>query len=259
MRPLLALIIVLSSSSVFAKRYGRDERVYTCVSSADSAAIGANQAFDVQLVDLNEITITRKIDGAFINAPANQGYYFLFGEGRSNGELLAASDSGYINAYNDSFHISIQTAPGRYTRGGVLENCKETKIISEYEPMTTTEKTFEKIGNNASLGNGGYEFTRFDGRSLNMSEEKNELIEEGQNWEQCTWEMVEDFPTILKLIAEHNFDKETAEKIKRLSQKTGITHAIAYVSDSDVSCSNTLVRLYSEDNIRFELYYKLGD
>ena len=259
MRGLLLLLIIASSSSAFATRYGRDERVFSCTSSSDSADIGANQYFDVRVVDLQEITITRHSDGAFVNAPANQGSYFLFGEGRSNGNLLAASASGYINAHNGSFHVSIQTAPGRYQRGGLLENCQLTKVVSEYSPLTATEKLLSKIGDNANVGNGGYDFTRFDARALDMSQEKNELIEEGKGWEQCTWEMVEDFPTILKLIAEHNFDKETAEKIKRLSQKPGLINAVAYVSDNDVSCSNTIVRLYSKDHIRFELYYQLGD
>lgn len=259
MRGLLALIILVSSSSAFATRYGSDERVYSCTSSEDSIAIGSRQGFDVRVVDLTEITITRHSDGASLTAPASQGGYFLFGDGASQGTLLDPSLEGYINSYNGSYHVSIQTAPGRYTRGGLLENCIQTKIISEYEPLSKTEKIFNKIGDHAGLGNGGYDVTRFDSESLNLENEKRELIEEGNNWEQCSWKMIEDFSTMLQLIGEHNFDPDTAEKIKRLSTKPGFTHAIAYVSDSDISCSNTIVRLYSADNIRFELYYQLGD
>lgn len=257
MRAVLALLVLISSSSALATRYGRDERIYSCLSDSKSVEIGANQAFQLHVVDRTEITITRKADGAFMHAPASRGGYFLFGPGESTGNLLPGS--GYISSFNGSYDIAIQTGRGQYKNGGTISNCTQIKVISEYDPMTETEKLVESIGDEAGLNNGGYDFTRFDRKTLNMSTEKNELIEEGKDWEQCTWEMVEDFPTILKLIAEHNYDDVTAEKIKQLTKTPGLTHALAYVSDDDISCSNTIVRLYTKDNIRFELYYQMGD
>lgn len=75
----------------------------------------------------------------------------------------------------------------------------------------------------------------------------------------ASWEKVEGLDKILPLIEEHTYDPDASDSLKKMIRKPGFLHAIAYVSDDDISCSNTLVRLYSKDGIRLELFYSQGD
>lgn len=256
MRYLLSLMIVFASLNAFAVRYGRDERIFTCTSDAKATYIGANQKFQVHVVDKEEIKLTRMADGKFAHGKMSSWVYSF--ESSTQAGALLPGFSGYFSRHEDEFSVVVRASSNSY-KSDNLENCLLERVISAYDPLTPTEQKMEAIMEIANVGNGGYDFFRFDVNTIDFNAEKSEMKAQGDRWERCTWEYQEGFENIVKLVAEHTWDEATAEKIAALEKNPGVITAFAYVSDDDISCSNTIINVYTQDGIKLELFYSLGD
>jgi uncharacterized protein (UPF0297 family) len=258
MKIVLTLIALLISTDAFAMRYGRDERIYACTSGPEAELVGPNEKFSVHIVEFEDLTITRLSDGKFLTFAFKNSIYDI-PENRDHGDLWPAdNDDGYL--YNDlkkTGHLLItRNKATKYTR----VDCVEEKVISEYSPLTPTEEAMIKIGDEANLGNGGYDFLRFDAKTFDLEKEKKALVAEFDGrWAGCTWEMIEGYDNIIKEIKTTAYDSLAARRVNALNKKVGFIGAIAYVSDRDVSCSNTIVWLYTKDGIKLDLTYSQGD
>lgn len=247
------------SVNALAERTGKDERIWDCTTDANAKQLGPNEKYTVHEVAGVELVMTRLSDGKFGKLTSNDSGYYVTPNKLDPSTLWTSGTPGYSAGVENEGKMHFAYGVDKGTYQGNRLKCTIHTIVSEFDPLTETEKTLIDIGENANLANGTYETRKFDVNTLDISAEKANLKMETIGFENCTWTEMSDQKEILKMIKVGADDADASKKIAQLVKRPGLLDMIALISDNDVSCSQSYVWLYTADGVKLELMYSQGD
>jgi hypothetical protein len=248
------LVIALSAQ---AERTGKDERIWDCMTDANSKQLGANEKYTVHEIAGLELIMTRLSDGQFGKLITNGSGYYVTPMDFDSSTLWISGTPAYSSGVEENGEMIFAYGINQGTYENNRLQCTINRVVSEFDPLTETELILIDIGANASLAKGYFETRKFNVKKLNMAAEKKKLKKE--SFEGCTWTEMADQKEILKMIKTEAEDADAAKKIAKLVQKPGLIDMIALISDNDISCSQRYVWLYTVDGVKLELMYSQGD
>lgn len=254
---LVLMAPLMISVNASAERVGKDERIYICESDSEAKFVQKNKKFRARVVHEEYIRLTRLSDKAWLKAKSYAGVSgtYLFDTEKSGTWTRALS--GYLAGVDErgKLRVSVAVKPGHYERD--ILTCKLARVISEYEPLTDTEKFFDDMLREINMGNGSSDFKRYIVTDLDLDDEWAQLRKHRRKG--CTFTEERGKRAVISVIKKDADDAATALKLEELDATVGVRAWIADVSDGDISCSLTHVWVYTEDGVKLEIFYDQGD